>query len=903
MLQWAQTIDGDVVPHLDGVADLLVIGIGGSTLIVALSGSGLGVFTLGLGGTHTHTGNVAHPSDPYFLSGITPRLIEATGSGVYIAGTGMAGDGRNLVASGPGAAFSGSGPSEPLIAPARVDGMILGALQGGGIVTWREDGQGALTELARLDPAGGVGVPEMAAMAVARMDDRSFLLGASASDHSLMVLEIGAAGELSPVSRIGAGDGLGMSVPGELEVAEIAGATYAVIGSAGSSSLSVVRIAADGAVAPADHVFDTLDTRFSGLAAMDLIRTQGFTYLAAGGADDGISLFGLLPGGYLVHLASFADTTSTTLTNTDAVALAVANGALQIVAAGQGAAGLTRLSYGLPSLGIVLTEDSDGATASGTGGADWITGTGLGGHLVGGAGDDILFDATGTQTLSGGAGADRFVIGFSAEQSVIEDFQRGVDRLDLSHWPFFSSASQLEITPLADGAGIGFRGMTLLIRAADGAPLTADDIADTLKIGPYRPPMFVAGQTLSGSVASDTLIAGLGPDLLNSGDGDDLLRGAQDDDTLFAGAGEDVIEGGDGNDMLNGQPGFDTLLGGPGQDVLYGGPQADTMHGGTGNDSLLGGPGDDFALGEDGDDWLNGGDGQDRLFGDDGDDTLFGGEGEDRLTGDDGADTLMGQVGFDTLVGGAGADNLEGGPQADFLFGGAGGDGLWGGPGFDRLYGEAGADLLFGEDGDDRALGGGGNDTLSGGFEDAAQDIADGNDSLYGGGGNDCLRGGAGDDLILGQIGFDRIEGGAGDDSIDGGPQADTIFAGPGHDTLIGGPGNDFVAGDDGADALEGGDGNDRLNGGAGDDTLTGGGGADTFIFAGAFGQDRITDFAGGEADRIDLHGASAISGFATLAASHMVQAGADVVITTGAHSIVIEGVLLGSLGADDFLF
>ncbi len=85
---------------------------------------------------------------------------------------------------------------------------------------------------------------------------------------------------------------------------------------------------------------------------------------------------------------------------------------------------------------------------------------------------------------------------------------------------------------------------------------------------------------------------------------------------------------------------------------------------------------------------------------------------------------------------------------------------------------------------------------------------------------------------------------------------------------------------------------------------LTGDGGADTFIFAGAFGQDRITDFgAEGAADRIDLSGVAAISGFADLSADHMVQSGADVLISAGPDTILLENVLLSALNADDFIF
>ncbi|QYZ69904.1 S8 family serine peptidase [Neotabrizicola shimadae] len=76
------------------------------------------------------------------------------------------------------------------------------------------------------------------------------------------------------------------------------------------------------------------------------------------------------------------------------------------------------------------------------------------------------------------------------------------------------------------------------------------------------------------------------------------------------------------------------------------------------------------------------------------------------------------------------------------------------------------------------------------------------------------------------------------------GTRMENIYAGDGNDTLTGSAlaneihgarGNDLLSGLGGADTLVGGQGNDRLIGGTG---------TDFFEFSGAFGSDRITDFA-----------------------------------------------------------
>jgi Ca2+-binding RTX toxin-like protein len=58
--------------------------------------------------------------------------------------------------------------------------------------------------------------------------------------------------------------------------------------------------------------------------------------------------------------------------------------------------------------------------------------------LTGGDGDDVLNGGAGTDILVGGAGADRFVFrsatqaGIGTARDVIEDFESGVDMIDLS---------------------------------------------------------------------------------------------------------------------------------------------------------------------------------------------------------------------------------------------------------------------------------------------------------------------------------------------------------------------------------------------------------------------------------------------------------------------------------------
>jgi beta-glucanase (GH16 family) len=131
-----------------------------------------------------------------------------------------------------------------------------------------------------------------------------------------------------------------------------------------------------------------------------------------------------------------------------------------------------------------------------------------------------------------------------------------------------------------------------------------------------------------------------------------------------------------------------------------------------------------------------------------------------------------------------------------------------------------------------------------------------GNDRITGGNAFNDVNGNLGNDTIVGRSAVgDLLMGGQGNDSIDAHQSA-------GHDTVNGNRGDDIVHGSPGADLLRGGQGQDVVNGGAGDDwiagdlgtnTLTGGQGADTFHGGGSGAVDYVTDFNGGQGDRIEL--------------------------------------------------
>lgn len=110
-------------------------------------------------------------------------------------------------------------------------------------------------------------------------------------------------------------------------------------------------------------------------------------------------------------------------------------------------------------------------------------------------------------------------------------------------------------------------------------------------------------------------------------------------------------------------------------------------------------------------------------------------------------------------------------------------------------------------------------------------------------------------------------------------------------DVLMGNAGNNVMKGLGGPDIINGGKGNDRLIGGAGNDQFT---------FATGNGKDEIVDFSDG--DKVYVHDWKAINTFAQVK-GHASNHGADVWITAGHDTLIIDHMHKADLQAADFLF
>lgn len=695
---------------------------------------------------------------------------------------------------------------------------------------------------------------DIAALTPVTVGGNRFLVSLSLEADVVRAFPVAANGALGLPQMIGAPQGLGIADPSAVKVVEMAGATYLLVASAGSSSVSVIALGADGSMQVADHVIDTLDTRFQGVQALATAQIGDRVFVIAGGGDDGLTVMTLTPEGRLLVCGQMLQAPGLALDNITAMTARVTGGMIELFVSGEGT-GITRLQIDPGTLTPIQAGGPEAAVLSGTTGADMILG-GDGDEVVqGGAGADILGDGAGCDTLYGGADADLFVLSADGARDRIADFQLGIDRIDLSAWGRIHSLAALEITATATGALITWGDEVLELVTPNGLPLLPGSFQLSDFVGLWHAP----------PVAPEL------PNTIHGTNQPDVLTGTEADEFFILSAGADTILGGGGFDCI--------VLSGAtaGVRISLDSPNRNTgIATGHSYVSIEGIIGSEFS---------------DNLTGNAADNRIEGRDGNDRLVGGDGADSLFGGTGSDTLLGGAGGDVLDGGAGRDRASYRETAAGLVADLGLpSQNTGDAAGDRYAGiEDLEGTAL----NDTLGGDGQANVLYGLDGNDRIEGRLGNDSLYGNEGDDTLSGGEGADRIDGGSGFDiasfetattalridlmsadltlgeavgdqfvSIEGfllSGLADSFAGTDLVDRIWGGAGNDTLTGRGGADWLSGGAGNDLLYGGEGDDTLMGGAGADRL--EGGLGRDLASYADAAQGLRVDMASAAQNTG------------------------------------------
>lgn len=491
-LQHVATLGGATLPHGTGIVAMEVVWVGTTPCLYvgAFADGGLMRIELAEGQIARHVQSVARTAGGGTLGlsdlavvGIngTPHLI---GAGRYsdapafrplAEGTGRIGS--PTLASARKGDLSGLSQIEGLAAGAK-SYVATGSWDRGGIQVFEVRSDLKLGLVARLPDTAKAYLADISDIASAEIGGQTYIFAASAGESGVTSFRLNPDGTAEMVDWIGAADGVGMAGTSALATAVVNGTTYLVAAAAGSGTLTVFRVNDMGVFFVADHATDSLKTRFQGVVDIATFSHAERSFVVAGGADDGLTLFEIGPGGKLYLMDVIANQPGWALDGVQSIAVAVVGSEAQVFVAGSGTPGITQFRIDLSRLGPVIRGTRNDDVLTGTPGDDHIEGGRGDDRLQGAGGNDRLVDGPGVDSMRGGPGADVFVFVRDGAADRILDFQIGVDRIDLTAWPMLYSVAQLTITPTSDGARIVYRDETIVIRSDDLKPLKAADFAD-----------------------------------------------------------------------------------------------------------------------------------------------------------------------------------------------------------------------------------------------------------------------------------------------------------------------------------------------------------------------------------------------------------------------------------------
>ncbi len=347
------------------------------------------------------------------------------------------------------------------------------------------DGIGGLELTPDMAPRdlGMTDATDVTTLASGRIDGHDFVFAASGSRNAVTSYRVWGSGELSAADTVSPEDGLYVAAPAALDVAVSGGITYLVLAATESQSLSVVQVVPWGGLSVTDHLIDSGGTRFGAPTALDTIKIGHRVLVAAGGGDDGVTLFELSPDGRLHFLTQTVDTAETALQNVSAIALAPAGpdpfDGLELLAGSATEPGISRFHVDLEEFGPLRRGTSERDWLNGIWADDLITGFGGDDVIRGHVGDDRMIDGPGMDLLFGGRGEDVFAMTPDRDLDVIRDFMRQDDRIDLSAYPRLHGMDQLNIVDRSYGVSVSYAGDMLRVEPKWGRleadMLTADN--------------------------------------------------------------------------------------------------------------------------------------------------------------------------------------------------------------------------------------------------------------------------------------------------------------------------------------------------------------------------------------------------------------------------------------------
>ncbi|TCS16119.1 M10 family metallopeptidase C-terminal domain-containing protein [Caulobacter sp. BK020] len=194
---------------------------------------------------------------------------------------------------------------------------------------------GALTNTANVTDSGALNLTGVSGLTTIMSDGNTYLVAAGATDNGLSVFRVNVGGTLTPVYDVADAGGLNLAGVSRVTSATVSGAAYVFAAGTNDDGISVFRVQGDGTLTSVSNLADNGTYELDGVKGLATAVIGGSTYLfAAGGLDDGLSVFSVAANGALTNTANVTDNGTLRLDGASDVATAVVGGTTYVFVTG-----------------------------------------------------------------------------------------------------------------------------------------------------------------------------------------------------------------------------------------------------------------------------------------------------------------------------------------------------------------------------------------------------------------------------------------------------------------------------------------------------------------------------------------------------------------------------------------
>ena len=215
--------------------------------------------------------------------------------------------------------------------------LFTGSIGGdNGISVFAIATDGTLTNTDNVSDDGTLNLQAVSSLTTAGTNGSTFLFAAGGLDSGISVFSVAANGTLTNVDNVSDDGTLKLLGASSLNTVNIGGTLYQIAAGAADDGISVFSVAANGTLTNVDNVSDTPARQLDGAWAVKTATVGGTTYVFVGGdTDDCITVFSMAANGTLTDVGTVHDDSTLQLNGVQSLATAIIDGRPHLIAAGR----------------------------------------------------------------------------------------------------------------------------------------------------------------------------------------------------------------------------------------------------------------------------------------------------------------------------------------------------------------------------------------------------------------------------------------------------------------------------------------------------------------------------------------------------------------------------------------